>query len=113
MGTTGLFVNSLHAGDENFWTKWTKDVILVDTLCRLTDTSVVHLYLDADPLFNTTLPFLTANNIHMHVDEKTHNKTWHYDNGSKDNFHHSSVCHQQWAERIFGIIQEPNELVFL
>lgn len=105
MGTTGLFMASLAAGDENFWIKWTKDVILVDTLCRLNNVSIVHLYLDADPLFSTAEPFLNANNIHMHVDEKIPGKTWHYDNASKDGFHHSANCHQNWAKRIFSIIQ--------
>jgi hypothetical protein len=91
-------------GDENFYEPWLQSIITANLLCQLSQIPIVNIMLEnVDLMYHKRLQ---QENIHLHVDEKLPGKTWMFDNAAQDQQHHSPQCHQQWAERLIGIINE-------
>ena len=59
-----------------------------------------------DSIDSEYLERLEAHKIKLHIDEKLPGKTWLFDSSASDKLHHSSACHQQWSERLIGILNE-------
>ena len=89
---------------ENFFQDWMKNIIIVDLLCKQKTIPIVHFTLEDIP--TKYLNFLKDNNILVHIDEKLPEKTWLFDSKGSDKKHHSLYCHRQWAERLYGILNE-------
>lgn len=88
----------------NFYEPWLQSIITANLLCQLAHVPLINIMLEnVDQIWHTRLQ---QENIHLHVDEKLPGKTWFFDNGANDKLHHSAQCHQQWAERLIGIIDE-------
>jgi hypothetical protein len=91
-------------GDANFYEPWMQSIITANLLCQLAQIPLVNIMLEnVDQPYHTRLQ---QENIHLYVDEKVPGKTWLFDNGASDGLHHSPRCHQRWADRLIGIIDE-------
>jgi hypothetical protein len=94
----------LKNGEENFYEPWIQSVILGNLLCNLANITVINIMLESiDQQF---IDRLADNNIKLHIDEKLPGRTWFFDSAAGDKLHHSPWCHQQWSERLIGIINE-------
>lgn len=94
----------LKNGEENFYEPWLQSVIIGNLLCNLSDITIINIMLESiDQRF---IDRLVDNNIQLHIDEKLPGRTWFFDSAADDKQHHSPWCHQKWAERLIGIIDE-------
>jgi hypothetical protein len=91
-------------GDANFLEPWMQAVTTANLLCQLAQVPLINIMLEN--IDTKYLDRLHSENIHLHVDEKLPGRTWLFDNAAQDRIHHSPLCHQQWAERLIGIIDE-------
>lgn len=94
----------LQSGEENFYEPWMQAVVVANLVSTLAQVPLINIMLE-----NLKQPYLgrlEAENIHLHVDEKLPGRTWLFDSKADDNLHHSASCHQQWAQRLIGIIDE-------
>lgn len=94
----------LKNGDANFYEPWMHSIVTANLLCELAQIPLINIMLEN--IHQQYHVRLQQHNIHLHTDEKLPGKTWFFDNGSSDGLHHSPWCHQQWAERLIGIIDE-------
>lgn len=94
----------LKGGEENFYEPWIQAIVIANLVTELSQIPLINIMLEN--LDQTYLDKLKAENIHLHVDEKTPDCTWFFDSGALDNLHHSASCHRQWADRLIGIIDE-------
>jgi len=89
---------------ENFYQPWILTMITCNLLCQQLNIPVIHIMLEnIDSHYNK---LLIEQGIQLHTDQKQPGKTWLFDSAASDNLHHSAVCHRQWAERLFGIVNE-------
>jgi hypothetical protein len=94
----------LKNGEENFYEPWMQSVIFGNLLCKLSNITIINIMLESiDQQF---IDRLVDNNIQLHIDEKLPGRTWFFDSAADDKQHHSPWCHQQWANRLIGIIDE-------
>lgn len=94
----------LKSSDANFYEPWMQSIVTANLLCTLSQIPIINIMLEnIDQKYHN---WLQKENIKLHVDEKIPGKTWLFDNGAKDRLHHSPYCHQQWTERLIGIIDE-------
>ena len=100
----GSFQLLLKGGEENFYEPWIQSIIIANLLCDLAQIPIINIMLEH--LDQSYIDQLKIQNIHLHIDEKTSGRTWFFDSNASDNLHHSAQCHQKWAERIIGIIDE-------
>jgi hypothetical protein len=100
----GSFRLLLKGGKENFYEPWIQAVVIANLVTELSQIPLINIMLEN--LDQLHLNKLKAENIHLHVDEKTPSCTWLFDSGARDNLHHSARCHRQWADRLIGIIDE-------
>lgn len=101
---SAAFKELLKQSQENFYQPWLQAIITCDLLCKQKNIPILHILLEnIQPKYNQ---ILVANDITLHVDEKLPGKTWLFDSGGKDKVHHSAYCHNQWAERICGLLNE-------
>jgi hypothetical protein len=91
-------------GDANFYEPWMHAIVTANLLCKLAQIPLINIMLEnIDQQYHDRLQ---QENIQLHTDEKLPKKTWFFDNGASDGLHHSPWCHQQWAKRLIGIIDE-------
>ena len=98
------FTQLLKQSVENFYQPWIQTIIVCDLLCRQAGIPIIHIMLeDLDAVYNDQL---IDQSITLHQDQKLPGSTWLFDSAASDNLHHSAMCHKQWAERLFGLINE-------
>jgi hypothetical protein len=102
--TNNIYSSLLKGGNENFWVQWVENIINTNLFCQQHGIEVLNLYLENDTDYAKAESILTHYDIKLHVDEKLPGKTWLFDNQAFDHVHHSSQCHQQWADRIKNLI---------
>jgi hypothetical protein len=94
----------LRAGEQNLYADWLDSVITLNQFCRATKTPIINI------LFETLSPkycaILQRHNIIVHDDKKLPGQSWVFDSAGTDGQHHSARCHQLWAERLQGIVNE-------
>lgn len=100
---TTAFSELLKSGEENFYAPWIYSVISTNLLCRSLEIPIINILLEDN---NHMYDQLAHYNISLHTDEKLPGQTWWFDSAAADGYHHSASCHQQWAERINGLINE-------
>lgn len=101
---SSVFQQLLRASENNFMQPWIDTVIVCNLLCRLAAVPIVNIMIeDIAPEYHAAL---NNEKIQLHVDRKIPGETWLMDSAASDNLHHSAVCHKQWAERLFEIINE-------
>ena len=98
------FAMLLKNGEENFSEPWIQSVIIANLLSKQVGIPIINIMLESiDPQH---LARFDHANIQLHTDEKLPGRTWFFDSNAQDRVHHSPECHQQWAERLIGIINE-------
>jgi hypothetical protein len=98
------FREILHDGEENFYADWINSIISTNILCKSKGISIINIMLDnIEPCYYLPIEYY---GIKLHVDEKQPGLTWFFDEKASDGLHHSAACHQKWAERLIGIIDE-------
>jgi hypothetical protein len=98
------FMMLLKNGEENFYEPWIQSIIIANLLTRQASIPVINIMLEnIDQQYHDRL---TESNIELHVDEKLPGRTWLFDSAAEDKLHHSIQCHQQWAQRLIGLIDE-------
>ena len=98
------FLMLLKNGEENFYEPWVQAIIIGNLLSRQVNIPIINILLESlDQLY---LDQLNQSNVTLHIDKKLPGKTWFFDSAADDKLHHSPQCHQQWAERLIGIIDE-------
>jgi hypothetical protein len=98
------FVALLKNGEENFYEPWMQSLVIANLLGRYAQIPIINIMLES--LEQHYLDRLIQANIELHVDEKLPDRTWLFDSAANDKLHHSAQCHQQWASRLIGIIDE-------
>lgn len=99
-----VFVQLLRQGEQNFYQPWLDTIIVCNLLCRAMGIVCINIMIeDVAPEHHNTLK---DNNIVLHVDKKLPGETWLMDSAAADNLHHSAHCHQQWAQRLNGLLNE-------
>jgi hypothetical protein len=94
----------LKHSEQNFYEPWLQAIIIGNLLARQVNIPIINIMLEnVDQQHQTRL---AESNIELHVDEKLPGRTWYFDSAADDKLHHSPWCHQQWAERIIGLIDE-------
>ena len=98
------FTQLLRASEQNFYQSWIQAIIICNLLCRANNTPIVNIMIEnvADQYHAQ----LANYGIILHVDRKLPDQTWLMDSAADDNLHHSAHCHQQWAKRLFGLLNE-------
>jgi hypothetical protein len=99
-----VFRSLLTLSVENFMQPWIQCIVTSDTLCKLAGVKVIHIMLE--DLDTEYVDILNNNNITLHRDLKRPGQTWLFDSAGSDNLHHSAHCHQQWANRLLGLLNE-------
>jgi hypothetical protein len=98
------FEQLLRQSEQNFYQPWLDTIVVCNLLCRSLNIKCINIMIeDVAAEYHAVL---TANNIVLHTDQKLPGKTWLMDSAASDNLHHSAHCHKQWAERIFGLLNE-------
>jgi hypothetical protein len=90
--------------DANFYEPWILSIITANLLCQLAQIPLINIVLEN--INQRYYDCLQQHNIQLHADEKLPGKTWLFDNNAQDGLHHSAQCHQQWTQRLIGIIDE-------
>jgi hypothetical protein len=99
------FENLLKLGDENFWVDYAQDILLADKLCQENNIPCVHMILESHENCIVQIKQITdAVGVRLHLDEKVEGKSWLFDCGALDQIHHSTICHKQWAERVYSLL---------
>ncbi len=94
----------LQHGEENFYEPWMQSIVVANLLCKLAEVPLINI--SFDQVDQEHVDKLRQQQIQLHIDEKQPGRTWLFDNGAQDNLHHSAQCHQQWTQRLIGIIDE-------
>lgn len=98
------FQQLLRASERNFLQPWTDTIIVCNLLCRIAGVPIINIMIeDVAPEYHVQL---ANERIRLHVDRKLPDQTWLMDSAASDKLHHSAQCHKQWAERIFGLLNE-------
>jgi lysophospholipase L1-like esterase len=98
------FQKLLDQSEKNFYQPWIDTIVVCNLLCELAGVPIVNIMLHDIP--QEYHDQLALNGIVLHVDKKLPDQTWLMDSGASDNLHHSATCHKQWAQRLFGLINE-------
>lgn len=97
----------LKNGEKNFYEPWMQSIIVADLLCKLANIPLINIMLET--LDQYYLDQLRLENIELHIDERKSGCTWFFDNNANDKIHHSAWCHNLWAERLLGLINESTK----
>lgn len=98
------FEQLLRLSEQNFYQPWLDTIVVCNLLCKGFNIRCINIMIeDVAPEYHAVL---TANNIVLHTDRKQPGETWLMDSAASDNLHHSAHCHKQWAERLFGLLNE-------
>lgn len=98
------FTQLLRQSQENFYQPWLDTIIICNLLCKALSVIVINIMIeDVAEKYHTAL---ANHGIVLHVDKKLPGETWLMDSAAGDNLHHSAQCHAQWAERLFGLLNE-------
>jgi hypothetical protein len=100
-----LYNLKVKQGDESFYLPWITNIVRLDSVCRLANIPVLHLCLEALEVVNPALNILKQYDIHLHLDLKEPELTWHFDSSALDNMHHSEWCNEQWVKRILTLLK--------
>ena len=99
-----VFEQLLRQGEKNFYQPWIDTIIVCNLLCKTAAVPVVNIMIeDVAPEYHH---MLAREQIVLHVDKKTPDETWLMDSAASDNLHHSAHCHAQWAQRLYGLLNE-------
>jgi len=98
-----LFDTTLRYGEENFYYEWIESILTITTLCSAMNIPCVHW--TPDEISNEYLRILRDNDIVLHSNDENHSH-WHRDSAARDQQHHSEKCHEQWAQKLKGLINE-------
>ena len=99
---SAAFAQLLRASEQNFYQPWIDAIVVCNALCRTSNTPVVNIMIEnVDDQYHAQLYNC---GINLHVDRKLPDQTWLMDSAASDNLHHSSHCHTQWANRLFGLL---------
>ena len=94
----------LKNGEENFYEPWIQSIEIANLLAHQCRIPIINILLES--LDKKYINRITDQKINLHIDEKIHGRTWYFDSGAQDKLHHSPWCHQQWATRLIGLIDE-------
>jgi hypothetical protein len=98
------FNQLLRTGEQNFYQPWLAAIVVCNLLCQQAGVPIINIMIeDVDSQYHTAL---ASENIVLHVDRKLPDQTWLMDSAASDNLHHSARCHQQWANRLHGLLNE-------
>lgn len=102
--SSAAFDQLLRQSEQNFYQPWLDTIIVCNLLCKSLNVTCINIMIeDVAPEYHAVL---TANNIVLHTDRKLPGQTWLMDSAASDNSHHSAQCHKQWAQRLFGLLNE-------
>jgi len=97
------FEQRLKTNPESFIIEWTDSIVDLNTFWP---GKIINICLEsAQAHMIQSMQDLFDKNIILHIDEKLPGKTWHFDSAAQDKLHHSTECHQKWADRILTILQ--------
>lgn len=97
----------LREGEQNLYADWLDSVITLNQFCRATQTPIINILLETLP--EQYRAILEQHDIRLHEDLKLPGQSWIFDSAGSDGQHHSAKCHQLWAERLQGIIDETTK----
>lgn len=98
------FKQLLRTGEKNFYQPWLDAIVVCNLLCQQAHVPIINIMIeDIEPQYHAAL---ACENIVLHVDRKLPGQTWLMDSAASDNLHHSAHCHQQWANRLLGLLNE-------
>lgn len=99
-----IFDRILVAGEQNFYADWLLTIFNVNEICKAFKIKIINILLeDIDECYNQ---ILISKNIILHQDKKIPGQSWIFDCASADGVHHSEKCHEQWKNRLIGLIDE-------
>jgi hypothetical protein len=98
------FQQLLRQGEKNFYQPWVDAIVVCNILCRTAGVPVINIMIEDVP--QEYHDQLANQKIVLHVDKKLPDQTWLMDSSASDLLHHSAVCHQQWAQRLHGLLNE-------
>lgn len=94
----------LQQGEQNLLADWLDSIITLNQFCRAHDTPVINILLET--LSEQYKEILDQHCITLHDDKKIPGASWIFDSAGTDNLHHSARCHQLWAQRLYGLLDE-------
>lgn len=94
----------LKNGKENFFEPWIQSIEIANLLASQANVPIINILLES--IDQKYIDRLNNQKINLHTDEKIPGKTWFFDSNAQDKLHHSPWCHQQWANRLIGLINE-------
>lgn len=94
----------LKSGEDNFYEPWMQSVVIGNLIARQASIPLINILLES--IDQSYIDRLNEQKIELHIDEKLPGKTWFSDNQAQDKMHHSPWCHQKWATRLIGLIDE-------
>ena len=98
------FQHLLRASERNFLQPWIDTIIVCNLLCKTAAVPIINIMIeDVAPEYHA---ILAHEHIQLHVDRKLPEETWLMDSAADDKLHHSADCHKQWANRLYGLLNE-------
>jgi len=91
------FEQRIKIDPDGFVKEWYDSIVEFNLFCP---TKVINICLESDKKIKVDL---ANQGITLYIDEKRPGKSWQFDSGATDGFHHSPQCHQKWAERVLTI----------
>ena len=104
MNSSAAFKELLRTGEKNFYQPWIDTIVVCNLLCQTASVPIVNIMIE--DISQEYHDMLAAEKIELYVDKKLPNETWLMDSAASDRLHHSAVCHRQWAQRLFGLLNE-------
>jgi len=104
INSSTAFKELLRTGEKNFYCPWIDTIIVCNLLCQIASVPIINIMIE--DISQEYHDMLAAEKIVLHVDRKLLDETWLMDNAASDKLHHSAVCHRQWAQRLYGLVNE-------
>jgi hypothetical protein len=104
MNSSAAFKELLRTGEKNFYQPWIDTIVVCNLLCQTASVPIVNIMIE--DISQEYHDMLAAEKIELYVDKKLPDETWLMDSAASDRLHHSAVCHRQWAQRLFGLLNE-------
>jgi hypothetical protein len=104
MNSSAAFKELLRTGEKNFYRPWIDTIVVCNLLCQIASVPIVNIMIE--DISQEYHAMLAAEKIVLHVDKKLPDETWLMDSAASDRLHHSAVCHRQWAQRLYRLVNE-------
>ena len=100
-----LYKLKVKYGEEYFYLPWINSIVRLDSVCKSAGIPILHLCFETAESVDPALDILKQYSIHLHLDLKEPESTWHFDSSALDDIHHSEWCTEQWTKRILTLLK--------